>query len=102
MYKVIKYFEDLQDNKHPYEVDDIFPREGLEVSEERFAELASKYNKQKEPLIVKVDEAEKGSNFADMKVDELKAYAAEKGIDLAGATKKADILAKIEEAEAAE
>lgn len=38
--------------------------------------------------------------LAGMKVDELKAYAAEKGIDLKDATKKADILAAIRAAEA--
>lgn len=36
----------------------------------------------------------------DMKVDELKAYAAENNIDLGEATKKADILKVIQEAEA--
>lgn len=36
----------------------------------------------------------------DMKVDELKAYAAENNIDLVEATKKADILKIIQEAEA--
>ena len=39
MYKVIKLFADLQDNNHVYEVGDIFPREGLKVSEARLAEL---------------------------------------------------------------
>lgn len=38
--------------------------------------------------------------LAAMKVDELKAYAAEKGIDLGDAIKKADILAVIRAAEA--
>lgn len=36
----------------------------------------------------------------DMRVDELKAYAAENNIDLGEATKKADILKIIQEAEA--
>lgn len=36
----------------------------------------------------------------DMKVDELKSYAAENNIDLGEATKKADILKIIQEAEA--
>ena len=36
----------------------------------------------------------------DMKVDELKAYAAENNIDLGEATKKADVLKIIQEAEA--
>lgn len=55
MYKVIKHFTDLQDNNHPYNVGDIFPREGLEVKPERFAELAGSNNKQKTPLIELVE-----------------------------------------------
>ena len=51
MYKVIKFFVDLQDNFHPYKVGDVFPREGMEVSEERLNELAGSENKQGEPLI---------------------------------------------------
>lgn len=51
MYKVIKFFVDLQDNNQPYNVGDTFPRKGLEVSEERLAELASDKNKQGVPLI---------------------------------------------------
>lgn len=99
MYKVIKYFEDLQDNCNPYNVGDVFPREGLEVSDKRIAELSGKNNKQGVPLIEKVEE-EKALD--DMKVDELKDYAAEKGIDLTDAKKRDDILAKIKEAEATE
>lgn len=51
MFEVIRYFEDLQDNGHPYHVGDAYPREGLEVTEERLAELASANNKQMKPLI---------------------------------------------------
>ena len=51
MYKVLLYFEDLQDNRHPYFTGDTFPREGLEVSEERLKELASSENKRGIPLI---------------------------------------------------
>lgn len=54
MYKVIKYFEDLKDNRHPYKVGDIFPRNGLEVSESRIDELSRDKNKRGEPLIVEV------------------------------------------------
>ncbi len=59
MYKVIKFFTDLQDNGFAYEVGDTFPRKGLEVSEERFAELAGSNNLQKQPLIEKVAEPAK-------------------------------------------
>ncbi|GAB5856908.1 hypothetical protein JMUB7529_28170 [Staphylococcus aureus] len=41
MYKVIERFEDAQDNGHEYQVGDTYPRDGLEVSEERFTELST-------------------------------------------------------------
>lgn len=56
MYKVIKYFTDLQDSNHAYEVGDEFPREGMDVSEDRIAELAGPDNKQGTPLIELVPE----------------------------------------------
>lgn len=64
MYKVIKYFVDLQDVKKTksgniyteYNVGDTYPREGLEPSAERIAELAGSDNKQHTPLIEKVEE----------------------------------------------
>ena len=56
MYRVIKHFIDLQDDNHPYEVGDAFPREGLKVSGARIAELSGKENKQHCPLIEKVEE----------------------------------------------
>jgi len=40
MYEVIHYFTDLQDNEYPYNVGDIFPRDGLAVSEKRIKELS--------------------------------------------------------------
>lgn len=54
MYKVIRYFTDLQDNEYAYHVGDTFPHEGLEVSAERLAELSSDKNKRHIPLIEKV------------------------------------------------
>ena len=56
MYTVIKDFVDLQDNNYPYKKGDTLPRTGLEVKPERLAELAGKNNKQKTPLIKKVEE----------------------------------------------
>lgn len=57
MYKVIKYFTDLHDNNYPYGVGDIYPRQGLTVTEARIAELAGSNNRQGQPLIVLVEEA---------------------------------------------
>lgn len=59
MYKVIRYFVDLQDNNHPYNAGDIFPRSGLVVSENRYAELAGSENKQGVPLIQLVEPKKK-------------------------------------------
>lgn len=55
MYKVIKYFVDLQDNNHEYQAGDTFPRAGLVVTEERLSELAGSENKQGVPLIQLVE-----------------------------------------------
>ena len=51
MYKVLTYFEDLQDNRHPYNPGDIFPREGLEVTATRLKELSSVKNQRGIKLI---------------------------------------------------
>ena len=59
MYKVIKHFIDLQDNNHSYNAGDIFPRSGLVVSDDRYAELAGSENKQGVPLIQLVEEKPK-------------------------------------------
>ena len=97
MYKVIHYFTDLKDNRHAYNVGDVYPRAGVEADEARIAELSGSDNKQGKPLIAKVEEK---TDIEKMKVAELQAYAKEKGVELDGATTKAEILAKIKEAEA--
>ena len=59
MYKVIKYFTDLQDNNYAYYVGDKFPHNGVEVGAERIAELASDKNRRGIPLIEEVAEKPK-------------------------------------------
>jgi len=56
MYKVIQYFTDLKDNNHAYHVGDIFPHEGMAVTEKRLLELSTDKNRRHIPLIEKVDE----------------------------------------------
>lgn len=55
MYKVIKFFRDLQDKNHAYHEGDSFPRMGVKVSEERLVELSTDANRRHTPLIAKVD-----------------------------------------------
>lgn len=50
-YHVIKFFTDLQDGGHPYNVGDKYPRQGVTPKAERVTELASAANRQGEPLI---------------------------------------------------
>ena len=56
MYRVIKFFTDLQDNNHAYKVGDVFPHDGMKVSEIRLKELSTDANRRHMPLIEKVEE----------------------------------------------
>lgn len=56
MYKVNTFFTDLQDNRYAYKAGDIFPRNGLEVSDDRLKELSSNHNRRGIPLITLVEE----------------------------------------------
>lgn len=72
-YKVIKQFQDLQDNDHIYNVGDLYPRQG-EVNTERAEELANSENKIGVPLIEVVEEPKTISTPIDLNqtVDKLK------------------------------
>lgn len=56
MYRVIKYFTDLQDNDHEYNVGDIYPHNKKKVSASRIKELSTDKNRQGVPLIEKAEE----------------------------------------------
>lgn len=56
VYKVIKYFTDLQDEEYAYQVGDTYPRKGLSPTDERIAELSSSQNRQGKPLIEAIPE----------------------------------------------
>lgn len=85
-FKVTTPIRDSKDNKHYYDAGDIFPREGLDVDDERVAELiAGGY-------IV-----EETSGLSKLKKDELVALANEKGIEVDSKDTKADIIEKLGE-----
>lgn len=56
MYKVTKLFVDLEDNNHVYNPGDVYPREGLNVTDERIKELCGSENKRGEPLIELIED----------------------------------------------
>lgn len=56
MYKVIRTFVDLQDNKYRYNAGDTYPRKGKRPTKKRIAELMSSENRRREPLIAEVVE----------------------------------------------
>lgn len=58
MYKVIKYFTDMQDNNFAYQVGDEFPRKNFSVLPSRIRELATDKNRQGVPLIEEIPEVE--------------------------------------------
>lgn len=70
MYKVKVYFTDLQDGGHPYQVGDVFPRAGKEVSKERLAELSGTKNKRGVALIEEVKEPAKAEEPEEVKEPE--------------------------------
>ena len=88
-YKVIRFFDDLQDNNHHYETGDEFPRPGLTVSVARIKELSSANNKQFRPLIEKVADIKKPSKASELPVEvvesESKGNVSDDNIDLATA-----------------
>ena len=96
-YKVIHFFNDLQDFNHAYHVGDVYPRMGVRVSDKRIAELASSKNKQGKPLIaldkvkedvieITYEETVKENQFTKteinrMPINELKALASANGVE---------------------
>ncbi|HCV7771061.1 TPA: Rho termination factor N-terminal domain-containing protein [Staphylococcus aureus] len=105
MYKVVEYFEDAQDNRHPYHEGDIYPRDGLEVSEERLAELSTT-NNCREIIGIKLVEdeqieqsetsADEQKSLSDMKVSELKKLAKKREIKGYSDMKKDELIKTLE------
>ena len=58
-YKVIKTFQDAQDNLFVYHAGDEYPRKGMKVSEKRIEELSSNKNRRGIPLIEEVETEKK-------------------------------------------
>ena len=112
-YRVVRYFEDLQDNNFAYHAGEIFPREGKDVSVDRINELATDRTKQNTILIVKEDDEveevkadeqaveetvetpadgkETEDSLSGMTTKEIKALAAERGYKITKCA-KADVI----------
>lgn len=94
MYRVVKFFADLQDGNHTYNVGDKFPRDGYTPSNDRINELLSSTNKQGTPVIKFVDEEDEvvkatepadeetaytEESLSEMTTKEIKALAEKRG-----------------------
>lgn len=105
MYKVVEYFEDAQDNRHPYHEGDTYPRDGLVVSEERFTELSTTNNRRNLIAIKLVEDkqveqseasADEQKSLSDMKVAELKELAKKREIKGYSDMKKGELIKVLE------
>jgi hypothetical protein len=76
MYKVVKFFTDLQDHDYPYHVGDIFPHSGMVVDEKRIIELSTDANRRNEPLIEEVKEnvQEESKEPTEEQIDDFAQY----------------------------
>ena len=99
MYKVLKYFRDLQDDGYVYHTGDPFPRMGHSVSASRIAELASSNNRRGIALIIEEKAGENpgagnlAPNFDTMTRAQLLSYARLFGVDgINNKMKKAEML----------
>lgn len=86
-YKVIRYFVDLHDLGHVYCEGDIFPRDGLTVSDQRINELSSSDNRRGVPLIVKIKDTQEC--VSEVKEEPLKTETAVSTPEAVEAKKKA-------------
>lgn len=102
-YKVLVPFADLQDEKHIYQKDDVYPRKGLTPSDERIQFLlntapyfigtegkAEEVEVQEQ--VIEDEIVAKVASLEDLTVNDLKKLAEEKGIILNAKAKKADII----------
>ncbi|MBM7605989.1 stress-induced morphogen [Metabacillus crassostreae] len=60
-YKVVNRFRDTEDNNHLYKIDDEYPRDGYEPSEERIKELSEIHSKHKRIFIEGSEEDQTGN-----------------------------------------
>lgn len=96
MYRVIEYFEDLQDDNYGYNPGDAFPRKGLEVSEDRLHELSTDSNKRGKVLIEVVEEEDAEKALQSMTRAELMDVAEFEGVEVKSGMTKAEIIDAIE------
>ena len=95
-YRALVFFTDLQDNNHPYNVGDIYPREGLIVSDNRINELLGSKNKRQRPVIEKVEEEipfepYTAKQLSSMTIAQIEQLAEDMGIEITK-TLKSDII----------
>jgi arginine utilization protein RocB len=97
MYITIKLFTDLQDDNWLYNVGDVYPRKGLNVTESRIKELSSANNRQGKPLIKLIEEPkeEPKKDLSNLNKVQLMEIAKEKGLNVKQSMNKATLLEKL-------
>lgn len=78
VFKVVKDFCDIKDNRHVYRTGDVFPRDGVTADDKRIAELASTDNMRGEILIKAVAEHGEPTHSEPVEAAKIEPQRAEK------------------------
>lgn len=89
IYIAVKRFKDLEDNNRPYNVGDLFPRKGFEVSKKRIKSLETTNNRRNEVMIEKLD-------LVKLKKDKLLKIAKKLDVEVDNKDTKTEIIERIE------
>lgn len=89
LYKVEVQFLDGQDDNHLYKIGDIYPRVGINPTNERIEELSTDNNRRNVVAISKLD-------LNKLKLSELRELAKQRDLDDISSRKKVDLIEALE------
>ncbi|MFL2118560.1 Rho termination factor N-terminal domain-containing protein [Marinilactibacillus psychrotolerans] len=101
-YVAVEYFRDMEDENTEYDFGTIYPREGVNVPEERIQSLLTGKNRRNKKMIMEIKrldpKSSKEEELEALKVDELKELAEQKEVEYDSKTTKPQLIKALLEA----